>query len=43
MISEIVAALKARGSNVVMDEDFARDIEERIKAHRPPWNSPSWD
>jgi antitoxin (DNA-binding transcriptional repressor) of toxin-antitoxin stability system len=43
MISEVIADLKARGSNAVMDEDFARDIEEGIKAHREPWNPPSWD
>ena len=43
MISEVIAELKARGSNAVMDEDFARDIEEGIKAHREPWNPPSWD
>ncbi len=43
MISEIVADLKARESNAVMDDDFARDIEEGIKAQRQPWNPPSWD
>jgi len=43
MISEIVADLKARGSHVVMDDDFAHDIEEGIKAQRQPWNPPSWD
>lgn len=41
-ISQIVAELKARGSNAVMDDDFARDIEEGIKAQRQPWNPPSW-
>jgi antitoxin (DNA-binding transcriptional repressor) of toxin-antitoxin stability system len=43
MISEVLADLKARGSNAVIDDDFARDIEEGIKAHRDPWNPPSWD
>jgi hypothetical protein len=43
MISEIVADLKARGSGAVMDDDFARDIEEGIKAQRQPWNPPSWE
>ena len=43
LISEIVADLKARGSNAVMDDEFARDIEEGIKAQRQPWNPPSWD
>ena len=43
LISEVLADLKARGSTVVMDDEFARDIEEGIKAHREPWNPPSWD
>lgn len=43
MISEVIADLKARGSNAVMDDDFAHDIEEGIKAHRQPWNPPSWE
>ena len=43
MISEVLADLKARGSTAVMDDDFARDIEEGIKAQRQPWNPPSWD
>jgi prevent-host-death family protein len=43
MISEVIADLKARGSTAVMDDDFARDIEDGIKAQRQPWNPPSWD
>jgi antitoxin (DNA-binding transcriptional repressor) of toxin-antitoxin stability system len=43
MISEMIADLKARGSNATMDDDFARDIEEGIKAHREPWNPPTWE
>jgi len=43
MISEVIADLKARGSEATMDDDFARDIEEGIKAHRQPWNPPSWE
>jgi antitoxin (DNA-binding transcriptional repressor) of toxin-antitoxin stability system len=42
-ISEVIAALEARGSNAVIDDDFARDVEEGIKLHREPWNPPSWD
>jgi len=42
-IPEIVADLKARGSNAAMDDDFARDIEEGINAQRQPWNPASWD
>jgi hypothetical protein len=43
MISEVIADLKARGSTAVMDDDFARDVEEGIRAQRQPWNPPSWD
>ena len=43
MISEIVADLKARGSSAVMDDEFARDIEEGIKARRQLGNPPAWD
>ena len=42
-ISEVVAELKARGSTGILDDSFARDIEEGIKAQRQPWNPPSWD
>jgi antitoxin (DNA-binding transcriptional repressor) of toxin-antitoxin stability system len=41
LISEVLADLKARGSTAVMDDEFAHDIEEGIKAHREPWNPPS--
>lgn len=43
MISDIIADLKARGSNAVIDDDFAHDVEEGIRAHREPWNPPSWE
>jgi antitoxin (DNA-binding transcriptional repressor) of toxin-antitoxin stability system len=42
-ISEVIADLKAWGSTVAIDDDFARDIEEGIRAYRQPWNPPSWD
>jgi len=42
-ISEVIAALEASGASAVIDDDFARDVEEGIKAHRVPWNPPSWD
>jgi antitoxin (DNA-binding transcriptional repressor) of toxin-antitoxin stability system len=42
-ISEVIAALDACGANAVLDEDFARDVEEGIQSRRQPWNSPSWD
>jgi len=43
MISEVIADLKTRGSNAVIDDDFARDIEEGIKTHQQPWKPPTWD
>jgi hypothetical protein len=43
LTSEVIAELKARGSTAAMDEDFARDIEEGLKAQRQPWKPPSWD
>jgi antitoxin (DNA-binding transcriptional repressor) of toxin-antitoxin stability system len=42
-ISEVIAALEASGANAIIDEDFAGDVEEAIKARREPWNPPSWD
>ncbi|HEV2278290.1 MAG TPA: hypothetical protein VGS02_08940 [Acidobacteriaceae bacterium] len=42
-ISEVLQAMEASGANAVIDEDFARDVEEGISAHREPWNPPSWD
>lgn len=41
VISDVIADLKSRGSSAVMDDDFARDVEEGIEAHRQPWNPPS--
>ena len=40
-ISDVIDDLKARGSGAVMDDDFARDIEEGIRANRQPWNPPA--
>ena len=40
---EVLADLKTRGSTAVIDDEFARDIEEGIKAHREPWTPPSWE
>jgi hypothetical protein len=42
-ISEVIAALEASGASAVIDDEFARDVEEGINAHREPWNPPSWD
>ena len=43
MISEVIADLRARGSNASIDDDFARDVEKGIEANRQPRNPPSWD
>jgi hypothetical protein len=42
-ISEVIAELEASGANATLDEDFARDVEEGIRARRQPWNPPAWD
>jgi antitoxin (DNA-binding transcriptional repressor) of toxin-antitoxin stability system len=42
-ISEVIAALEARGSTAVIDDDFARDVEAGIEAYRQPWTPPSWE
>jgi antitoxin (DNA-binding transcriptional repressor) of toxin-antitoxin stability system len=36
-------ALLPDNSTAIMDEDFARDVQEAIDAHREPLNPPSWD
>jgi antitoxin (DNA-binding transcriptional repressor) of toxin-antitoxin stability system len=33
-ISEVIAALEASGAHAVVDEDFARDVEEGVQALR---------
>ncbi len=38
---EAIALLPAN-STAVMDDDFARDIEAAIAAHREPLNPPEW-
>lgn len=40
-ISDVIAALEADGASAVIDEDFARDVEDGIKSHREPWHPPS--
>jgi len=36
-------ALLPDNSTAIMDEDFARDVQVAIDAHREPLNPPSWD
>ena len=40
-MSEVIAGLEASGASALIGEDFARDVEVGIKAHREPWNLPS--
>ena len=42
-MSEIIASLEVSGASATLDEDFARDVEEAVKAYREPWNPPSLD
>ncbi len=42
-ISDVIAALETDGASAVIDEDFARDVEDGIRSHREPWHPPSWD
>ena len=42
-MSEIIAAMEAGGACGIVDEDFARDVEEGIAARNEPWNPQSWD
>ena len=42
-ISEVIAALEASGASAVIDEHFARDVEEAVNSLRQPWNPPSWE
>jgi hypothetical protein len=36
-ISDVIAAMKASGANAVVDEDFARGVEEAIRLYGQPW------
>ena len=41
-IEECIALLPEHSSGV-MDEGFARDVQEGIDLHREPLNPPAWD
>jgi antitoxin (DNA-binding transcriptional repressor) of toxin-antitoxin stability system len=40
---EEAIALLPEDSKAVMDEEFARDVEAAITAHREPLNPPAWE
>ena len=41
-IEECIALLP-EGPSATIDEDFARDVQEAVAAHREPLNPPEWD
>ena len=43
LLSESLSILKERASNVTLDGDFERDLEEVINNHREPLDPPAWD
>jgi len=42
-ITEVLREARQRNSQVTLDEDFGKDLEEIIASHQKPWNPPSWD
>ncbi len=40
-MSQIIAAMEAGGACGIVDEDFARDVEEGIASRNKPWNLPA--
>jgi antitoxin (DNA-binding transcriptional repressor) of toxin-antitoxin stability system len=42
-IAEILSEARRRNSNVTLDEDFGKDLEEIIASQQQQWNPPSWD
>ena len=41
--NEECIALLPEDSTATIDEDFARDVEEAVAAHREPLNPPAWN
>ena len=42
-ITDILREARQRNSQVTLDEDFSKDLEEIIASHQKPWHPPSWD
>jgi antitoxin (DNA-binding transcriptional repressor) of toxin-antitoxin stability system len=42
-LSESIKGAEASGSNVTLDGDFGRDLEEIINSHSEPLKPPAWD
>jgi antitoxin (DNA-binding transcriptional repressor) of toxin-antitoxin stability system len=43
LLSESIALAEAHGSKVTLDGEFGRDLEEIVKSHSQPLDSPEWD
>ena len=41
-MSEVIAAMESAGVRSSADPDFARDVEDGIRAQSGGWNLPSW-
>jgi len=41
-IDECIALMRSRGSHAIPDENFAKDVQAAIDAHREPLDPPSW-
>lgn len=42
-ITEILHEARQHNSNVTLDEEFGRDLEEIVALHQQPWIPPAWD
>jgi prevent-host-death family protein len=42
-LSESLRLARDHGSTATLDENFAKDLEAAIEAHREPLNPPAWD
>lgn len=43
LLSESLRLAREHGSEVTLDEDFAKDVEAAIASHREPLEPPAWD
>lgn len=43
MLSECISLAESHGSEVTLDEDFGRDLEEIIHSRREPLDGSRWD
>jgi antitoxin (DNA-binding transcriptional repressor) of toxin-antitoxin stability system len=43
LLSDSLKILSDRGTNITLDGEFGRDLEEVIRGHREPLSPPSWD